>query len=1190
MMKRHYIYILFCFFIFISISAFAQAPVEFIQNKGQWGDWYQYKAITRGGEVYLENDGFRYALCDAENPRKIDSFHVGLLKDAPLMKFHVYKMTFEGAKKPIIEGLKSQKTYYNYFLGNNPAKWKSEIHPNLAINYNGIYEGIDMHLSSDNGMLVYEFIVQPNASTTQIKLNFDGPDKMYLKDGDLVINTSVGQMKEMKPYAYQNIKDTKVQVRCNYVLQNNKVSFSFPDDYDHSQLLVIDPTVVFCSFTGSTADNWGFTATYDKYGNFYAGGLVNALTSGTSFPVTPGAYQGTFGGGQGGSAIEYAADLGIMKFNPSGTTRIWATYIGGSCNERPHSMIVDTGDNLIIAGRTHSQDYPVTPGAFQTTNGGGWDIIVTKLNAAGSALVGSTYIGGSGDDGINFDSTEVGYGHLKFNYGDDARSEVQVDNIGNIYVTGSTSSTNFPTTSSAIATTLAGLQDGVVFKMNSNLTSLIWSTYLHGSGDDAGYVLAFNNSQTSLYVAGGTSSPDFPVTPGSWHSTYGGDSADGFILKFKNSPPYNVQKGTFVGTSHYDQVYGIQVDNSDNVYVMGQSIGGAFPVTAGVYSNPSSSQFVMKMDSNLTTDLISTVYGSGDPLHTNISPVAFLVDTCENVYISGWGGNLTLASTHSGFCTGMPTTTDAYQSVTDGADFYFIVFAPNMTSLRYATFYGRNTGTTYWEGEHVDGGTSRFDKHGIIYQAICANCGGPSSTPFPTTAGSWATVDASDNCNEAALKIAFNIGPVTVNIVAGPTTSGCAPLTVNFTNLTTNGLNFVWNYGDGSPIDTSFAPSHTFTSAGVYTVTVSASNSNACFRTNDTERIVITVDTGSIYPNFTYIVNDSCGPYTATFTNTSVYGSEPGATTITTFHWDFGDGSTYTGTTPPMHTYPSTGSYTVTLSMADTTACISPVTITKVVTFTGFRISANFTIPDSICLGLPITPIASISNATTINWSCGDTSSSSSSSTNPSYTYTTVGTYTVSLIIANPLSCNGADTAHAVIKVLPVPTANFTFTPITATANTPTTYTNLSVNATRYLWDFGDNTTTTETDPVHQFNYTGVFKTCLTAYNSYNCPSILCKEVPSEVIPIIGLPTGFSPNGDGENDVLYVRGAAIKTLDLKIYNRWGQMVFETTSQTKGWDGTFNGQPQPMEAYAYVLNVSFIDGSAKLLKGNITLLR
>ena len=1183
-------FLLFVFGLLCTSRALAQAPIEFIENKGQWGDWIKFKAITQGGEVHLEEDGFRYLLCDAQNAAKKDSFHVGLIRTHPTMKFHVYKVTFEGCNKPQFQVLKKQATYYNYFIGNDPNKWKSNIHPGLAVEYNGLYQGVDMHVSSDKGAMDYEFFVHPHADASKIKLNFDGPEKMRIRNGNLVVFTSVGEVYEMKPYAYQYINNERVTVPCEYTLEGSRVSYDFPDGYDKSQQLIIDPAVFYGTFTGSTADNWGFTATYDESGNVYIGGLVDGLIAGTSYPVSPGAYQSVFAGGQGGSAIEYAADIGIMKFDATCSNRIYGTYIGGQNNERPFSMIVDSSDNLIIVGRTQSADYPVTTGAYQTTKGTGWDLVVTKLNNSGTGLVGSTFLGGNGDDGVNFDSTEVGYGHLKFNYGDDARSDVQVDRSGNIYATGCTESTNFPTTAGALATTLSGLQDGVVFKFNATLTNLIWSTYLGGTGDDAGYVLELNATETSFFVAGGTSSTNFPVTAGSWQTTYNGDSADGYIVKFQNSPPYAIEKATYVGTSHYDQIYGLQLDNEGNVYVMGQSVGGTFPVTSGAYVNPHSCQFVMKIDSNLTTDLISTVYGSGDSVHTNISPVAFLVDTCENVYISGWGGNLTLASAHSGFCFGMPISADAYQPTTDGADFYFVVFSPALTAVRYATYYGRNTGTIYWEGEHVDGGTSRFDKHGIIYQAICANCGGPSSSPFPipTTATAWASVDASDNCNEAVLKIAFNIGPVTVNIVAGPSTNGCAPLTVNFTNASTNALSYVWNFGDGTT-STAFAPSHTFTAPGVYTVTISAANTNACFRTNDTQRILIYVDTNSIAPSFTYVVTDSCGPYSVVFTNTSHQGAASD-TSFTTYQWFFGDATTFSGKTPPVHNYPSTGTFTVTLVMTDTASCNSPDTATAVVNIQSISVSARFSIPDTICLGTPITPlVVGAANVISEIWTFGD-SSAASMAMPPTYTYGAIGAYTVTLVAQNPGACNGADTFRQQIIVLPVPTANFTYSPITPVPNEPTTFTNLSTNATSYLWAFGDNTTSTDINPVHQYNQTGTYMACLTAYNPSKCPSKICKEVSSDVMPIVGIPSGFSPNGDGQNDILYVEGAAIATLDLKIYNRWGQLVFETTSQSKGWDGTFNGQPQPIDAYAYVLIVNFIDGTAKTLKGNITLLR
>ncbi len=1198
MRLRHLILYLFLFL--VSYQGFAQSPLEFVENKGQWGDWFKFKTSAKGGDVCLEKDGLRYILSDRENTHKTDLYHHGKIKDKPVLKFHQYKVTFVDCNTPEITGEKPQKVYYNYFLGNDPTRWKSGIHPVQAVNYNGLYNGINMHISSSKGEVEYEFIVQPNADASQVKLKFEGQDRIFIKNHNLYVNTSVGQMSELKPVAFQYINNEKIEVSCEYQLHGSVLSYDFPDGYNHSQQLIIDPTVVFSTMTGSTADNWGYTATYDEAGNFYAGGLVNCLAyaGGGAFPVTPGAFQVTFGGGNGNGTVAsidstYACDISIIKYDPTGVNRIYATYIGGSGNERPHSMIVDTGGNLIVAGRTRSTDYPVTPGCYQSANHGGWDIVVTKLNATGTALIGSTYIGGTGNDGVNFDSTELGYGELKYNYGDDARSEVQLDKTGAIFVADCSNSTDFPTTPGAISTTLSGMQDAVVIKFNSTLTSLLWSTYLGGIGSDAAYVLAFDTAQNYVYVAGGTNSTNFPVTAGTLHPTFQGGTADGFISKFRNSPPYNLQTSTYVGTSNYDQIFGIQVSGDDHVYVMGQSLGGAFPVTAGVYTNPNSCQFVMKTDNALTTDLISTVFGNSVPDSTSISPVAFLVDTCENVYISGWSGNLGLGNNPAGLGFGMHTSLDAVQPNTlDGRDFYFIVLGPGMTTCRYATYYGRDCHLPgeEWEGEHVDGGTSRFSRQGIIYQGICANCGGvPGAHPyscanaFPTTSGVWSMVDSSTNCNEAALKIAFEIGPVTVNIVAGPSTHGCAPLTVNFTNLSTNVLTYVWNFGDGTTTSTIFSPSHTFTTAGVYTVTLNATNANACFRIADSAKLVISVGNNLISPDFTYVFNDSCGPYTATFTNTSV-------DTVGTpsYQWYFGDGGTFTGITPPMHTYPDTGTYVVMLIMTDTAACKSPDTIKHVIHFFNLKVSASFIIPDSICLGTAFTPLVTLSNATGTTWTFSDGTTSTLG--DPSHTYHSVGTYTVTLVAVNNTGCKSVDSFIQIIKVLPVPTANFSYAPVVPVPNVPTTFTNLSINAVRYAWDFGDNTTSIEVNPVHQYNKTGSYKVCLTAFSSGNCPSMLCKQASADIEPLIGLPTAFSPNGDGENDILYVRGAAIETLDLKIFNRWGQLVFETTSMQKGWDGTFNGQPQPMEAYAYVLNATFIDGTAKQMKGNITLLR
>jgi len=1164
--------------------AYAQSPIEFIENQGQWDGPFRYKAMTGKSDIYLQTDGITYLIGDPSNDGRIDGYEHGQVLNPPILKYHAYKMSFVGALAPEIVGSKEEPSYFNYFLGKDPKRWKSGIHPYMAMDYKQLWEGINMHLSSTWGNLEYEFVIQPGADAHQVQLQFEGADKLSIKEGSLIIGTSVGTVQEMKPYAYQYINGNRVQVACNYKLKGTMVSYNFPNDYDATQTLVIDPTVVFATFTGSTADNWGFTATYDNQGNFYAGGIAH----GPGFPTSVGAFQLNFAGGVGATGTQYGSDVAIIKYNPLGTNRIYATYIGGSINERPHSMIVDAYNNLIIAGRTNSPDYPVTSGAYDVSFNGDYDIMVTKLNAAGTALLGSTYIGGSGPDGVNFDSTETYYGGLKHNYGDDARSEVQVDKLGQIYITGSTQSIDFPTTVNALQSSLQGTQDGIVCKFDSNLTSLVWSTYIGGSNQDAGYVMVFDTAQTSLYVAGGTQSPNFPTTAGTLYPTYQGDSADGFILKFQNSAPYTLQAGTFMGTSGYDQVYGIQVDANDNVYAMGQALGGQFPVQpTGVYSNPSSSQFVIKMNNTLSSNIFSTVFGKGDPLHTDISPVAFLVDTCQNIYISGWGGNLFINTmpVSIGNTTGLPITANALQSTTDGRDFYFIVLSKNIQSLLYATFMGEPTGV----GEHVDGGTSRFDKNGIVYQAICGGCGGSSA--FPTTPGAWSNINNGlsggiPNCNEIALKIRFDLGSVNAQAQANPTATGCAPLQVQFSNGSVNATSYTWDFGDMGT-STAVAPSHTFMAPGVYTVTMVAYNPNAC-KEYDTVKLQITVLTNSIKPGFNAVVTDSCGPYTIGITNTSQYSATPGAQTFTTFTWSFGDGGTATGANPGGHSYADTGTYLVTMTMKDTTACNSPDTVTQVVHIGSQRMSATFNVPDALCSAHGITLVTHPVNATSVLWTLGDGATSNLDSFK--HVYDSAGTYIVKLFVSNPNTCEKIDSFSKAITISLAPTAQFTFTPNYPEINTPTTFINSSTNAVSYMWNFGDGENSSKINPVHQYNVTNSYTVCLTAIGSSGCTDSICKIVPTEVQPIIDIPTAFSPNGDGENDILYVRGVAIKTMDLRIFNRWGQLVFESTSQADGWDGSFNGKQQEQDAYAYVLTATFYDKTTYQKKGNVTLIR
>lgn len=1180
----------FIFLLFLSVHGISQTnQIEYIENQGQWDAPFRFKGIGSGGNIFLKQDGFRISMADATNSAYLHGVHHGVSFDKIVLRYHAFDINFVNCNKDIqMTAQKPQKIYYNYFLGSNPQRWKTGIHPSLSVDYKGVYNGIDAHVYSEDGNIKYEFIVAPGADADQIRLKYNGVDGLALRDGNLIIKTSLGEVKEVKPYCYQYLNDERKMVIGKFQLNDaNEVTFSFPKGYNKGSALTIDPAIVFCSFTGSTADNWGYTATYDSTGAFYAGGIVVNDQSGPtltgSYPVTVGAFQTTYGGGNfpGPGLGIVPSDVVITKFDPTGATAIFATYFGGADNEQPHSMIVDHAGNLVVAGRTFTDDssFPLTTNCYDHTYNGAGDIFVAKFNSSGSTLIGSTYVGGSGEDGVNVFLNEMTIGGLKHNYADDARSEVIVDANDNIYMTSCTRSSNFPT---ALATqnTLGGGQDAVVIELNQNLTNLLWSTYLGGTLDDAGYVLSINKTNPGeIFVAGGTESSNFPVTPGTLHPTYQGGSADGFLLKF-NTTTKNLMAGTFIGTNQYDQTFGVQTDDSNHVFIVGQTMG-AYPVTPGVFSVPNSSQYITKLNTALSTILVSTVFGTGSTASTDIAINAFLVDKCQNIYVSGWGGPLVPGNPGTTF--GLPLM-NPLQSTTDGSDYYFIVLNKNMVSQIYGSYFGQNGGG----GEHVDGGTSRFDENGIIYQGICSACGGGTQN-FPVTPGAYSTTKAAGtNCNFGALKIKFDFQNPDADAQATTNTVGCAPDTVQFQNNSTSAVNYVWDFGDGSPLSTQVNPQHIFVNAGTYIVKLYASNPNGCTFSIDSTTITIIVKNDLINADFNYVKVDSCGPYTAIFTNTS---TNTGTGATTSYHWDFGDGTFYNGVTPPSippKGFPSASTYTVTLTMTDTNACNGPSVISKVVDFNIQNVTAAFSMPDSICMPAFVSFTDQSTNATTWSWNFGD--GNTSTQTNPTNTYAAPGTYTINLVAGNPNSCNKTSLSTKVITVLASPTADFNWAPNPPVPNTANIFTNMSTNATSYLWDFGDGVTSTLKDDVHIYQKDGYYTVCLTAKNDVGCIDTACKQVRGLVIPLVDVPSGFSPNGDGVNDMVYVKGYGIQSMVFRIYNRWGEKVFETTDQTKGWDGRYKGEIQEMEVYGYTLKVQFFDGTKDSKNGNITLLK
>ena len=677
--------------------------IEFVQNNNQWDSHIQYRSDLNNGSLWIESGKLTYVFYRDEDIHRIHELKHGKeieSEDDLIVDGHLFQMTFLNAHKMKFQGRKKRSNYYNYFLGKDSEHWAGKVPAFSETRSNNVWDKIDYRLYSSDIDLKYDFIVHPGADVSNIQLRFDHLKKIYKKNGNLYLLTSVNELIDMKPVAYQKLGAKYVAVPCEFQLKKNVVSFHFPDGYDEEKKLIIDPKLIFSSYSGSKLDNWGFTATFDQAGNLYGGGIVfRPAGASNNYPLTSGAFQTTYGSGK--------IDMGISKFNASGTNLIYSTYLGGSRNEIPHSLVVNSNNELIIMGTTDSKNYPVTSSAYDTTfnitgtqnrtvsqsmNYIGSDFVLSRFSAAGDSLLASTYVGGTGFDGINFSN-------LEFNYGDDVRGEVVVDNAGNCYVASTTSSSNFPVTNNV--NYAGGVQDAVVFKMNSDLSSLIWATFIGGSSYDAAYSVQVDNSGRA-YVAGGTGSSNFPTRTGAINTSAKG-GIDGFA-SIINSNGIGLYASTYLGTSSYDQAYFVQLDDSLNVYVTGQT-EGAYPTSPStVYKNAFSGQFIHKMTPRLDSTIFSTVVGTGgtsSSIGIDISPTAFLVNQCDHIYLAGWGGTVN-STVSSSTTTGLPTTSGAFKTSTDGNDFYLMVLDRNADSLLYATFFG-GSGTT---GEHVDGGTS----------------------------------------------------------------------------------------------------------------------------------------------------------------------------------------------------------------------------------------------------------------------------------------------------------------------------------------------------------------------------------------------------------------------------------------------------------------------------------------------------
>lgn len=1193
----------------LHLSAQTESPnLEFIENKGQWDSRAILKADIGNGSLFFHKKGIRVVLHDEKEMAVLVSTHGGMMRSdtsgaksaqrsfsgrPSALHTHAYSVSFLNMNEATeIIPDKPLDTYNNYFIGNDSTKWARHCRVFQGVTYKNIYPGIDLRYYTDNGKLKYDLIVHPGAHPENIAMQYEGLNDLTVTNNRLLLSTSVGDVKEMEPYSYQAGDNGRESIPVRYRVSKDRVVRFDINHYNSSRVLVIDPTLVFSTFSGSRASNWGFTATPGPDGTFFAGGIV----FGDGFPVLNGAYQANFQGGTN--------DVGIIKFNSNGRTRIFATYIGGNSVECPHSMFSDPQGNLVVMGRTYSPDFPFL-NVFGTR--GGCDMFVVKLNATGTDLIGSACVAGSKYDAVNIEDQlnqengphEVSNLLIK-NYGDDSRSEVILDGANNIYVASCTrSKDDFPVTPGAFQTTFGGgTQDGVIVKLSPDCKSLIFASFLGGTGEDACFVIKLNPLTGDIYVAGATTSTNLNGDKtGVIQPANAGGICDAYISIISNDGS-TLKKTTYLGTSGFDAIYGIEFDKKGFPYVMG-STTGTWKTTSNVgFINVGAKQFVAKLKPDLSDYIYSTTFGSPAP-NPNISPVAFLVDRCENVYVSGWGGWLFADADPYGLAgtAGMPVSPNAIKKITDNRDFYFIVIQKNASALLYATYFGQNDGPQSIS-EHVDGGTSRYDQNGIIYQAICANCSDHSITPFPTSPGVWSPRNGTggSGCNLAAIKIAFNFAGVSADprsLINGRyDSSGCVPLQVQFIDTSHSGKQEIWNFGDGSP-DTSitgFQIWHTYNTVGTFHVRLIAIDSNSC-NVADTGYLNIRVRADRAIISFDVAKQAPCESLNYMFTNTSTSPPakpfQPGD-----FTWDFGDGVRIPAGNPPAavtHAYAGTGTYMATLILNDTSYCNYPDSLTDTLRVSPL-VKAQFEISNGCA------PYAAFFNNTSLAgqqffWDFGD--GSISTEVNPTHLYADTGSFVVHLLVLDSGTCNLRDSSTQTVQVHPKPTSAFNTTPQPADYNIPTVFHNNSLGASYYTWFFGDNDSTNKQNSdtvIHQYQLTGTYTACLVAYNQYQCADTSCHDVQSLINPLLDVPNAFTPGRFGANSIIMVKGFGIVSMNWRIYNRFGQLVFQSNTPSQGWDGSFNGTAQPMGVYAYTLDAIFDDGTKTTKKGDITLIR
>lgn len=582
---------------------YGNIPLYFIPNKGQVHDKVQYLAKTSRYSLWITKEGLVFDSAIRTN-KKTDSDDLSLKNniDSENIRYErdVSRLIYLNANKnPDIVPLGLTEHKANYYNGSDPTKWKTNIQSSKAVMYKELYKNIDLKIYGFERQIEYDWIVKLGANPEDIKFEYKNVINTRIgEEGNLIIKTKFGELVHKNPFGYQIINQKKKRIEVSFSQQEKNIYGFKVKNYNEDYVLIIDPLIYSLSFGGGTDRPYGMTI--DHLGNVY----VTGETRSNDFPISVGAYNENFNGGY--------SDAFITKINVLGTDLVYSTYLGGSDRDTAKKITVDENGVVNCAGRTYSNDFPTTFGAYDTTFNGETDVFVIKLDYSGTTLLYSTFIGGNRGD---------------------ACGGLAVDNEANTFVTGLTASIDFPITHDGYDTSYSGGNDAFIIKLNPTGTNLIYSSFLGGSSSDSGNGIYVDNA--NIYVSGYTFSSDFPITYGAFDTTYCGGShrGDVFISKF-DSLGSDLIYSTYLGGCGDDYGKLALVDEAGNAFVVGGTDSSDFPTTSGAFDtsyNGYDDGFITKLNSMGTGLIFSTFLGGSE----NDSVQDLVLDNSGYIYAAG---------------------------------------------------------------------------------------------------------------------------------------------------------------------------------------------------------------------------------------------------------------------------------------------------------------------------------------------------------------------------------------------------------------------------------------------------------------------------------------------------------------------------------------------------------------------------